>query len=63
MKYPNLEDYKRCVIELDYKQMLMLKHCLRDLRNNYWILYDVLNKNWDKIVKPKGDKNTTFSMY
>ena len=41
----------------------VLKHCLRDLRNNYWILYDVLNKNWDKIVKPKGDKSMTFSMY
>jgi len=63
MKYPNLEDYKKAIIELDYKQMLMLKHCVRDLRNNYWILYDVLIKNWDKIIKPKGDKSTNFSMY
>ena len=63
MKYPNLSDYKKAIIELDFKQMLMLKHCLRDLRNNYWILYDVLTKNWDKIVKPKGDKTSTFNMY
>jgi len=63
MKYPNLNDYKKSIIELDFKQMLMLKHCLRDLRNNYWILYDVLTKNWDKIVKPKGDKTSTFNMY
>ena len=63
MKYPNLMDYKKSIIELDYKQMICLKHCLRDLRNNYWILYDVLNKNWQKIIKPKGDKNNTFSIY
>jgi len=63
LKYPNLEDYKRAMVELDAKQMLMLKHCLRDIRNNYWILYDVLSKNWDKIIKPKGDKISTFSMY
>merc|ERR1712013_338056 len=62
LKYPNLEDYKRAMSELDAKQMLMLKHCLRDIRNNYWILYDVLSKNWDKITKPKGEKST-FSMY
>eukprot|EP01083_Nonionella_stella_P184343 668954_1 len=62
MKYPNLMDYQKAIIEVDYKQMLMLKHCVRDLRNNYWILWDVLNKNWDKIIKPKGEKNT-FSMY
>ena len=63
MKYPNLEDYKTAIIELDYKQLLMLKHCLRDLRNNYWILWDVLTKNWNKIIKPKGEKNATFNMY
>eukprot|EP01084_Bolivina_argentea_P164168 285445_1 len=63
MKYPNLEDYKISIIELDYKQLLMLKHCLRDLRNNYWILHDVLTKNWNKIIKPKGDKTATFNMY
>jgi len=62
LKYPNLSDYKRAMLELDAKQMLMLKHCLRDIRNNYWILYDVLSKNWSKITKPKGDKST-FSMY
>eukprot|EP00484_Ammonia_sp_Unknown_P001342 CAMPEP_0197020564 /NCGR_PEP_ID=MMETSP1384-20130603/1381_1 /TAXON_ID=29189 /ORGANISM="Ammonia sp." /LENGTH=316 /DNA_ID=CAMNT_0042448219 /DNA_START=16 /DNA_END=966 /DNA_ORIENTATION=+ len=63
MKYPNLQDYKKSIVELDYKQMLMLKHCVRDLRNNYWILYDVLIKNWDKIIKPKGEKSATFNMY
>merc|ERR1719334_2249875 len=63
LKYPNMMDYQKALIELDYKQLLQFKHNLLDLRNNYWILYDILLKNWDKIVKPKGDRTNLSTMY
>eukprot|EP01083_Nonionella_stella_P066098 173825_1 len=62
LKYPNIDDYGRAINELDQKQYLHLRHCARDLRNNYAILFDSLNKNMEKILKPKGTAKHT-SMY
>jgi len=55
LKYPKNKDYVIAVRELDEKQLINLKICMVDLRNNYAILYDQLNKNMQKLLKPRGD--------
>ena len=54
VKYPNIEDYYRSIIELDEKEYLNLRICILDLRNNYAIIYDLINKNRAKIEKPRN---------
>jgi len=61
-KYPNVEDYRRSVEELDDKEWIILRTCCLDLRNNYATLYDMIKKNITKIKKPRGDGNHQ-SMY
>jgi len=55
LKYPENQDYMIAVRELDEKQLINLKICIIDLRNNYAILYDQLHKNMQKLLKPRGD--------
>eukprot|EP00126_Sphaerothecum_destruens_P006090 Sdes_comp19208_c0_seq2m10077 len=62
LKYPHLDDYVRSVEELDEKELLNLKLCLIDLRNNYAILYDMITKNMEKIKKPRST-NLHNTMY
>ena len=38
MKYPEIEDYKRSIGELDEKELINLRLCALDLRNTYAIL-------------------------
>eukprot|EP01135_Chromosphaera_perkinsii_P006242 Nk52_evm3s470 gene=Nk52_evmTU3s470 len=57
VKYPNFEDYVRCVKELDEKEYTSMKLCAVDLRNNYAILYDMIQKNMEKIKKPRTNNN------
>eukprot|EP00474_Spongospora_subterranea_P009006 CRZ09464.1 hypothetical protein [Spongospora subterranea] len=62
-KYPNVEDYRRGVGELDEKKHLLLRHCCLDLRNNYAVLYDMITKNKDRLERPRGHGNHTSTMY
>eukprot|EP01057_Protomagalhaensia_wolfi_P006065 Protomagalhaensia_wolfi_Nauph_80__6064@NODE_84_length_3866_cov_229_538542_g64_i0_p3_GENE_NODE_84_length_3866_cov_229_538542_g64_i0NODE_84_length_3866_cov_229_538542_g64_i0_p3_ORF_typecomplete_len272_score55_95PA28_beta/PF02252_18/1_5e47PA28_alpha/PF02251_18/0_00013PA28_alpha/PF02251_18/6_6e03V_cholerae_RfbT/PF05575_11/0_032Ribosomal_L28/PF00830_19/6_6e03Ribosomal_L28/PF00830_19/1_3e04Ribosomal_L28/PF00830_19/0_1_NODE_84_length_3866_cov_229_538542_g64_i021312946 len=48
VKYPNVEDYRIALRELDEKQWFQMKITNMDTRNNYAILYDMLHK-----VKPQ----------
>merc|ERR1711991_621928 len=53
-KYPQVEDYSRCIIETDEKVYVTLRLSLMDLRNFYGLLHDMLAKNLDKVVAPRG---------
>lgn len=53
LKYPKVEDYRRALKELDEKQWFQMKVNDLDTRNNYIIIYDMLYKNWNKVVRPR----------
>ncbi|CAG9480352.1 subunit of proteaseome activator complex, putative [Plasmodium vivax] len=55
IKYPNVYDYQEAVRELDEKEWVHIKITIIDMRNNYIMLYDLLCKNWEKVVKPKNE--------
>jgi len=71
MKYPTIPDYRLSISELDQKEYLGVRLGIVDLRllflsniyksssirNNYAILFDMIQKNLDKIQKPRGSAN------
>jgi len=61
-KYPDVDDYKMSLYELDEREYTNLKYCFVDLRNNYAVLFDLIVKNLEKIRKPRGGVNLA-SMY
>jgi len=44
LKYPGLKDFQECIHELDEKTYYEIVSILRDLRNNYAIVYDFVQK-------------------
>jgi len=52
-KYPHVEDYRYAVSELDEKQFVSLWMLLREIRNHYSALHDIVLKNLDKIKQPR----------
>jgi len=54
LKYPQVEDYKESIHEIDQKYYADIITGIRDLRNNYAGLFDSLQKNLDKIIKPRS---------
>jgi len=61
IKYPNIEDYVIALRDHDEKQLFMVRQHLHDVRNVYAILFDILQKNIQKIRAPKG--NNSLGMY
>lgn len=57
LKYPMIHDYRVSVIEFDEKEYLRLRLCILDLRNNCAGIYDLINKNHEKIEKPRSSHN------
>lgn len=55
IKYPNVMDYQQAISQLDEKEWLHIKITHVDIRNTYSMLYDLLAKNWEKVVKPKNE--------
>ncbi|VEV56766.1 subunit of proteaseome activator complex, putative [Plasmodium vinckei vinckei] len=55
IKYPNVVDYQEAIREIDEKEWIHIKITIIDMRNNYIMLYDLLCKNWEKVVKPKNE--------
>lgn len=53
LKYPNVDDYKQSVMELDMKEHISTKLCLMDIRNCYATLHDVVMKNYEKLNQPR----------
>ena len=54
IKHPKVADFRQSVLEYDEKEYLHLRLCIVDLRNNYTILFDLINKNKAKIEKPRN---------
>lgn len=54
MKYPHVADYTQSVVEVDKKEWLHTKIALIGIRDGYSMLYDLLHKNWEKVVKPRS---------
>eukprot|EP01086_Lenisia_limosa_P010883 TRINITY_DN35747_c0_g1_i1.p1 TRINITY_DN35747_c0_g1~~TRINITY_DN35747_c0_g1_i1.p1 ORF type:complete len:262 (+),score=88.48 TRINITY_DN35747_c0_g1_i1:82-867(+) len=62
LKYPDMEDYMRALIDLDKKEVMSNHLMMVDQRNNMAIVHDMLLKNIDKIIKPRNN-NAHDSMY
>eukprot|EP01130_Rhizamoeba_saxonica_P009122 TRINITY_DN3701_c0_g1_i1.p1 TRINITY_DN3701_c0_g1~~TRINITY_DN3701_c0_g1_i1.p1 ORF type:complete len:137 (-),score=26.99 TRINITY_DN3701_c0_g1_i1:70-480(-) len=61
LKYPLISDYRRSTFDLDEKAYIDLQTTCRELRNNYAILYDTIQKNKEKIITPRT--SNTSIMY
>jgi len=53
-KYPHIDDYRNLVGELDEKEFLSLKIVVCEVRNHYASLYDLIIKNFEKIIRPRS---------
>ena len=62
IKYPEIKDYVNYVEECDEKVFLMHRMTLIDIRNSLVTILDMMEKNMDKIKKPKG-KSSSMHMY
>ncbi|KAF3703337.1 Proteasome activator complex subunit 1 11S regulator complex subunit alpha [Channa argus] len=54
-KQSHVGDYRQLVHELDQYQYCELRLVVLDMRNTYAVLFDIINKNYDKIKRPRGD--------
>ncbi|XP_064226865.1 proteasome activator complex subunit 3-like [Aotus nancymaae] len=54
VKYPQVEDYRRTVAEVDENEYLSVRRILLHLRNEYATLHDVILKNFEKIKTPRS---------
>ncbi|XP_056155308.1 proteasome activator complex subunit 1 [Lampris incognitus] len=54
-KQSHVGDYRQLVHELDQYQFRELRLVVLEIRNTYAVLFDIINKNYDKIKKPRGD--------
>ena len=54
VKYPQVEDYRRTVAEVDENEYLSVRQILLHLRNQYATLHDVILKNIEKIKTPRS---------
>eukprot|EP01126_Amoeba_proteus_P055257 TRINITY_DN6848_c0_g1_i1.p1 TRINITY_DN6848_c0_g1~~TRINITY_DN6848_c0_g1_i1.p1 ORF type:complete len:213 (-),score=31.03 TRINITY_DN6848_c0_g1_i1:135-773(-) len=59
-KYPTVEDYVESVYSLDEKVYIDLHMSTKDLRNNHAILYDMIQKNLEKIMKPRSSHTSSM---
>ncbi|XP_061521883.1 proteasome activator complex subunit 1 isoform X2 [Phycodurus eques] len=54
-KTPHVGDYRELVHELDETQYFELRFVVLDICATYAALYDIINKNYAKIKRPRGD--------
>ncbi|XP_068098581.1 proteasome activator complex subunit 1 [Hyperolius riggenbachi] len=54
-KSPHVGDYRALVHQLDESQYCELKIAILEIRNSYATLYDIVEKNYNKIRRPRGD--------
>lgn len=62
-KYPFIQDYVQCAAESDMKTYTNYRYGIYDLRNHYLLLHDLLQKNWEKLLLPRGEGESTGLMY
>lgn len=54
IKYPQLEDYQRALVERDHEECRDCRYLLVRLRMQCVAVADVLHKNFEKVNDPKG---------
>lgn len=54
VKYPQVEDYRRTIAEVDENEYLSVRQILLHVRNQYATLHDVILKNIEKIKTPRS---------
>lgn len=54
MKYPQIDDYRESIHELDQKEVVNFRLCFLDLRNQYASLHDMIIKNLEKLKSPRN---------
>ncbi|KAM9333480.1 proteasome activator complex subunit 1 [Pholidichthys leucotaenia] len=54
-KQQHVGDFRQLVHELDQYQYCEIRLVVLDIRNIYAVLFDIINKNYDKIKKPRGE--------
>lgn len=54
LKYPQLEDYQRALVERDHEECKDCRYLLTRLRVQCIAVTDVIHKNFDKVCDPKG---------
>lgn len=47
-----VEDFHKRMLDFDNRQIIEIRANLLELRNNYTVFYDLVTKNYDKIVNP-----------
>ena len=52
-KYPNVDDYRQNIKDIDEKQFVSLRSSLIEVRNHYAVLNDLVTKNLEKIRLPR----------
>ena len=58
-KYPHCEDFRRSLVEEDEKFTLILCLIVREIRDRYIRLHDLIIKNLDKIKNPRSTSRNT----
>lgn len=58
--YPEVEDYKFEVQELDKRECMGLWIVLSTARNHYCLMHDIITKNIDKLKKPQRSSITKY---
>lgn len=61
VKYPFIEDYRVAIEELDEKQYTEINLCIYDIYFCYTLLYDVIVKNFEKIINPRPSNSDSMT--
>jgi len=52
---PDTEDFHRAHDDLDWNHFVRMRQAVRELRNHYSTMHDVITKNWQLINNPRSD--------
>lgn len=60
LRYPGVEDYSRSVVETDKNAYFLLSSEFWELQKVYSVVYDMISKNLEKILNPRGQEDTSL---
>mmetsp|Transcript_16314 Transcript_16314/g.18474 ORF Transcript_16314/g.18474 Transcript_16314/m.18474 type:complete len:250 (+) Transcript_16314:286-1035(+) len=59
-KHPHVMDYRQAVLEIDEIQFAKIRYCIVDMRNNLAFIHDLLQKNFEKLKKPRSEMSSAM---
>lgn len=62
-KMPHIAHYRRYVQDLEVESYFKMRHTARNLMQYYLDVYDMFEKNWEKILFPRGQNSSGGLMY